>query len=108
MPAAPAVYAPRLGPAGSACVLLPAQFSRLRRLPFAAVARAGCAVCPSRRCAYTASALGMACRKVYPRRRGGPSWRRALRYGGWAAASSRSPAGGGGVWDPLVTDSAGA
>ena len=36
MPAAPAVYAPRLGPAGSAYVSLPAQVSRLRRLPFAA------------------------------------------------------------------------
>lgn len=37
MPAAPAVYAPRLGPAGSACVSLPDQFSRLRRLSFAAL-----------------------------------------------------------------------
>ena len=70
MPAAPAVYAPRLGPASSACVLLPAQVSRLRRLPFAAVAHSGCAVCPSQRCAYTASALGMACRKVDVRRPG--------------------------------------
>lgn len=51
----------RLGPASSAYVLLPAQVSRLRRLPFAAVAHSGCAVCPSRRCAYTAYALGMAC-----------------------------------------------
>lgn len=90
MPAAPAVYAPRLGPAGSACVSLPAQFSRLRRLPFAVVAHAGCA--------YTASALGMAYRKAYLRRRVDTSRRRALRYGRWAAASSRSPAGGGGVW----------
>ena len=70
MPAAPAVYAPRLGPASSACVLLPAQVSRLRRLPFAAVAHSGCAVCPSRRCAYTASALGMACRGFDMRRSG--------------------------------------
>lgn len=100
MPAAPAVYAPRLGPAGSACVSLPAQFSRLRRLPFAAVAHAGCA--------YTASALGMAYRKAYLRRRVDTSRRRALRYGRWAAAPSRSPAGGGGVWGPLVTGSAGA
>lgn len=108
MPAAPAVYAPRFGPVGYACVSLPPQFSRLCRLPFAAVAHAGCAVCPSRRCAYTASALGMAYRKVYSRRRVAPSWRRALRYGGWVAASSRSPAGGGGAWDPLVTGSVGA
>lgn len=70
MPAAPAVYAQRLGPASSAYVLLPAQVSRLRRLPFAAVAHSGCAVCPSRRCAYTAYALGMACRKVDVRRSG--------------------------------------
>lgn len=35
MPTAPAVYAPRLRPASSACVSLPAQFSRLRRLSFA-------------------------------------------------------------------------
>ena len=70
MPAAPAVYAPRLGPAGSACVLLPAQVSRLRRLPFAAVAHSGYAVCPSRRCAYTAYALGMACWKLDARRAG--------------------------------------
>ena len=60
MPAAPAVHAPRLGPAAAARVSLPAQVSRLRRLPFAAVAHAGRAVCPSHRCAYTASALGMA------------------------------------------------
>lgn len=52
--------APLLGPASSAYVLLPAQVSRLRRLPFAAVAHSGYAVCPSRRCAYTAYALGMA------------------------------------------------
>lgn len=70
MPAAPAVYAPRLGPAGSARVSLPAQASRLRRLAFAAVAHAGCAVCPSLRCAYTASALGMACREFDVRRPG--------------------------------------
>ena len=81
--AAPAVFAPRL-----------------RRLPFAAVAHAGCA--------YTASALGMAYRKAYLRRRVDTSRRRALRYGRWAAASSRSLAGGGGVWGPLVTGSAGA
>lgn len=62
--------APRLGPASSAYVLLPAQVSRLRRLPFAAVAHSGCAVCPSRRFAYTASALGTACWKVGVRRAG--------------------------------------
>ena len=37
MPAAPAVCCSRLGPASSACVLLSAQVSRLRRLPFTAV-----------------------------------------------------------------------
>lgn len=62
--------APRLGPASSACVLLPAQVSRLRRLPFAAVAHSGYAVCPSRRFAYTASALGMACWEADARRAG--------------------------------------
>ena len=35
--------------------------------------------------------------------RGGPSRRRALRYGGWAATFSRAFAGGGGVWDPLAS-----
>lgn len=39
------------------------------------ISSAGCAACPSQRCAYTASALGMAYRKVYPRRRVGPSRR---------------------------------
>lgn len=62
--------APRLGPASSAYVLLPAQVSRLRRLPFAAVAHSGYAVCPSRRFAYTAYALGMACWEVDVRRPG--------------------------------------
>lgn len=62
--------APRLGPASSAYVLLPAQVSRLRRLPFAAVAHSGYAVCPSRRCAYTAYALGMACWEFDVRRAG--------------------------------------
>ena len=62
--------APRLGPASSAYVLLPAQVSRLRRLTFAAVAHSGYAVCPSRRCAYTAYALGMACWEFDVRRAG--------------------------------------
>ncbi len=62
--------APRLGPASSAYVLLPAQASRLRRLAFAAVAHSGYAVCPSRRFAYTAYALGMACWEVDVRRSG--------------------------------------
>lgn len=90
--------APRLGPASSAYVSLPAQVSRLRRLPFAAVAHSGYAVCPSRRCAYTAYALGMACWGLTCAGRAGSSRRRALRYGRWAAAFSSSFAGGGGVW----------
>ena len=48
-PAAPAVYRARLGSASSARVSHPAQVSRLCRLPFAAGAHAGCAVCPSQR-----------------------------------------------------------
>lgn len=71
--------APRLGSAGSAFVSLPAQVSRLRRLPFAAVAHAGCAVCPSRRCAYTICALGMAC------------WESDVRRAGRALAAARTP-----------------
>ena len=71
--------APRLGPASSACVLLPAQVSRLRRLPFAAVAHSGYAVCPSRRCAYTAYALGMAC------------WESDVRRAGRSLAAARTP-----------------
>lgn len=73
--------APRLGPACSACVLLPAQqVSRLRRLPFAAVAHSGYAACSSRRCAYTPRVVGMAYRPV------------DLRKASWPLVSVRTPA----------------
>ena len=119
MPAAPAVYAPRLGPASSACVLLPAQVSRLRRLPFAAVAHSGCAVCLSRRFAYTASALGTACWKVGVRRAGRflAAARTPLRQMGccplvlvrgwwWGVGSARSRSGRAREGRPATTDRA--
>lgn len=71
--------APRLGSAGSAFVSLPAQVSRLRRLPFAAVAHSGCAVCSSRR-AHTQPPLWA-----------GPDGSRPLRRAGRALAAARTP-----------------
>ena len=102
MPAAPAVHAPRLGPASSAYVLLPAQVSRLRRLPFAAVAHSGCAVCP-RGAAHTQSTLwAWPDRSLTRAGRVGSSQRRALRYGRRAAALPCLPASGGGGWPTLA------
>ena len=71
--------APRLGSAGSAFVLLPAQVSRLCRLPFAAVAHSGCAVCPSHR-AHT-----------HPPLWAGPDGSRPLRRAGRPLAAARTP-----------------
>ena len=105
----------RLRSAGSAFVPLPAQVSRLRRLPFAAVAHSGCAVCPSRRSHTPAapSALRGAAHtqptlwawpagRVTCAGRGGSSRRRALCYDRRAAALPCLPAGGGGVWASLA------
>ncbi len=110
------------GPARrSGCVLRrgsgqPAPLSYCSRLR-----PAGYAVCPSHR-SHTPAApsaprtarihilrSGRRLTEVLRRaRRGGPSLRRALRFGGRAAAFPCSPTGGGGVWHPLATLSAGA
>lgn len=90
----------------------PACCSRLRS--------AGCAVCPSRR-SHTPAALSAPRSAAHTQPplwawpaggstcagRVGSSRRRALRYGGRAAAFSCLFAGGGGVWDRLATLTAG-